>query len=162
MVLSTFTLLHSHRHHGGGLVAKLCRTLATAWTLARQALLSMGFSRQEYWSGLPFPPPGGLPNLAGRFFTDWATREDPHHFLILPNWNCVPIKHQLPIPHPSPLPLTPTILLSVSMNLSALGTPCMKSHSICPAVTGLFHWAECLQGSFMLWHVRGSFLFKAD
>ena len=63
MVLSTFTLLHSHRHHGGGLVAKLCQTLATAWTLARQALLSMGFSRQEYWSGLPFPPPGGLPNL---------------------------------------------------------------------------------------------------
>ena len=34
----------------------------TTWTVARQAPLSMGFSRQEYWSGLPFPPPGGLPS----------------------------------------------------------------------------------------------------
>ena len=33
-----------------------------SWTVARQAPLSMGFSRQEYWSGLPCPPPGGLPN----------------------------------------------------------------------------------------------------
>ena len=38
----------------GGLVAKLCLTLATPWTIARQAPLSMGSSRQEYWSGLPF------------------------------------------------------------------------------------------------------------
>ena len=34
----------------------------TTWTVAHQAPLSMGFSRQEYWSGLPFPPPGDLPN----------------------------------------------------------------------------------------------------
>ena len=34
----------------------------TPWTLARQAPLSMGFSRQEYWSGLPFPSPGDLPD----------------------------------------------------------------------------------------------------
>ena len=33
----------------------------TPWTVALQAPLSMGFSRQEYWSGLPFPPPGDLP-----------------------------------------------------------------------------------------------------
>ena len=33
------------------------------WTVARQAPLSMGFSRQEYWSGLPFSPPGDLPDL---------------------------------------------------------------------------------------------------
>ena len=51
------------------------------WTVALQDPLSLGFSRQEYWSGLPFPPPGGLPNpgikptslvsptLAGGFFT---------------------------------------------------------------------------------------------
>ena len=39
---------------------------ATPWTVAYQAPLSMGFSRQEYWSGLPFPSPG---DLAGRFFT---------------------------------------------------------------------------------------------
>ena len=38
------------------------RLSVTTWTIARQAPLSMGLSRQEYWSGLPFPPPGGLPN----------------------------------------------------------------------------------------------------
>ena len=37
------------------------RLFATPWTVAYQAPLSMGFSRQEYWSGLPFPSPGGLP-----------------------------------------------------------------------------------------------------
>ena len=34
----------------------------TPWTVAHQAPLSMGFPRQEYWSGLPFPPPGDLPD----------------------------------------------------------------------------------------------------
>ena len=47
---------------GGGLFAKSCPTLATPWTVAHQAPLSMGFSRQEYWSGLPFPSPGDLPH----------------------------------------------------------------------------------------------------
>ena len=47
---------------GGSLVAKLCPTLVTPLTVAHQASLSMGFSRQEYWSGLPFPSPGYLPN----------------------------------------------------------------------------------------------------
>ena len=42
---------------GGGLVAKSRPTLATPWTIACQAPLSIGFSRQEYWSGLPFPSP---------------------------------------------------------------------------------------------------------
>ena len=60
------------------LIAKLCLTLWTAWTVAHQALLSMGFPRQKYWSGLPFPSPRDLPDpgietaspaLAGRFFT---------------------------------------------------------------------------------------------
>ena len=37
------------------------RLFATPWTVAHQAPLSMGFSRQEYWSGLPFPSPGDLP-----------------------------------------------------------------------------------------------------
>ena len=41
---------------GGGLVAKSCPTVAL------QALLSVGFPRQEYWSGLPCPSPGDLPN----------------------------------------------------------------------------------------------------
>ena len=52
--------------------------MATPWTAAYQAPLSMGFSRQGYWSGLPFPSPGDLsdpgielasPALAGIFFT---------------------------------------------------------------------------------------------
>ena len=38
------------------------RLFATPWTGARQAPLSMGFPRQKYWSGLPFPPSGDLPN----------------------------------------------------------------------------------------------------
>ena len=51
---------------------------ATPWTVAHQAPLSMEFSRQAYWSGLPFPSPGDLPNLGiepgcptfvGRHFT---------------------------------------------------------------------------------------------
>ena len=47
---------------GGGLVAKLCPTLATPWTVTHHAPLSMRFSRQENWSGLPFPSIGDLPN----------------------------------------------------------------------------------------------------
>ena len=39
-----------------------CWTLATPWTIAHQAPQSMEFFRQEYWSGLPFPSPGDLPN----------------------------------------------------------------------------------------------------
>ena len=50
--------------HGGdgGLVAKSCLTLVILWAVSCQAPLSMGFSRQEYWSGLPFPSPGDLPD----------------------------------------------------------------------------------------------------
>ena len=53
---------------GGGLVAKLCPTLVTPWTVACLAPLSMGFLRQEYWSGLPFPSPGDLPDPGIFFF----------------------------------------------------------------------------------------------
>ena len=61
--------------------------LATPWTVAYQAPMSMGFSRQAYWSGLPFPIPGDLPDpgmepaslaspaLASGFFTPGATWE---------------------------------------------------------------------------------------
>ena len=47
---------------GGGLVAQSCLTLETPRTVACQAPLSMGFSRHECWSGLPFPSPGDLPD----------------------------------------------------------------------------------------------------
>ena len=45
-----------------GLVGKSCLTLETSWTVAHQVPLSMGFPRQEYWCGLPFPPPRDLPD----------------------------------------------------------------------------------------------------
>ena len=44
-------------------VTSVMSNSATVWTVAHQTPLSMRFSRQEYWSGLPFPPPGDLPNL---------------------------------------------------------------------------------------------------
>ena len=47
---------------GSGLVTKLFPTFETPWTVAHQAPLSMEFFRQEYWSGLPFPSPGDLPD----------------------------------------------------------------------------------------------------
>ena len=49
--------------YDGGLVAKLCWSLVTPWTVAYWVPLSMGFSRQEYWSGLPFPSREDLPDL---------------------------------------------------------------------------------------------------
>ena len=58
--------------------ARLCLILCNPWTVAQQAPLSMEFSRQEFWSELPFPSPGDLPDpgikpvspaLAGEFFT---------------------------------------------------------------------------------------------
>ena len=60
------------------------------WTVAHQAPLSMEFSREEYWSGLPFPSPGELPDpgikpgsscVTVRFFTIWATRKAPGKWL---------------------------------------------------------------------------------
>ena len=65
---------------------------ATPWTAARQASLSIGFSRQEYWSGLPFPSPGALsdpgmeptflksPALVGTAFFTTASSGKPEAF----------------------------------------------------------------------------------
>ena len=63
------------------------RLFGTLWTVAHQAPLFMEFSRQEYWDGLPFPPPGDPPHpgieltyllspaLAGRFFTNSVSQK---------------------------------------------------------------------------------------
>ena len=72
-----------------GQVTSVMSDSATLWTVAHQTPLSMGFSRQEYWSGLPCPPPGDLPDpeielaslrspvLAGRIFTTSTGWEAP-------------------------------------------------------------------------------------
>ena len=52
--------MYVHVYMGGRF--RHVRLFVTLWTIACWAPLSMGFSRQEYWSGLPCPPPGGLPN----------------------------------------------------------------------------------------------------
>ena len=76
--------------YGSGLVAKSCLTLVTPWAVAHQAFLTMKFSRQEFWSGLPFASSGDLPSLgrepmsaalAGGFFTTEPPGKPP--FLIL-------------------------------------------------------------------------------
>ena len=57
---------------GGGSVTKLCSTLGSPWTVALQAPLSMGFPRQEHWSGLPFPSLGDLIDLwSNPHFLNW-------------------------------------------------------------------------------------------
>ena len=64
--------------------AQLCLTFATPWAVAHQAPPSVGYPRQEYWNGLPFPSPGDLPDLgikltcltlAGGFFTTYTMWE---------------------------------------------------------------------------------------
>ena len=74
---------------------------ATLWTVAHQAPLSMGFSRQEYWSGVPCPPLGDLPDpgiepaslmfpeLAGGFFTTSTTDLTVRFYWVWPNFVCV-------------------------------------------------------------------------
>ena len=81
----------------------LTHSLATLCTVVHQAPLSIEFSRQEYWSGLPFPSPGNLPDpgiepaspaLAGTFFTT-EPPEKPKHVLGYPIYDFLPL-HFLP------------------------------------------------------------------
>ena len=53
------------------------RLFATPWTVALQAPLSMGFSKQEYWSGLPFPSPGDLPDPGTEPLSHWQAGSLP-------------------------------------------------------------------------------------
>ena len=74
-------------------VAQSCLTLHNPWTAAYQAPLSMGFSRQEYWSGLPFPSPGDFPDLgieAGSpaLQADSLPSEPPGKLMPLTTWLC--------------------------------------------------------------------------
>ena len=67
---------------GGGLVTKSCLTLSTPWTVAFQSPLPMGFLRQEYWSGVPFPSPGDL--------LDWEIEPSVEHC----RWILYQLSHQ--------------------------------------------------------------------
>jgi len=75
----------------------------TPWTVAHQTPLFMGFSRQEYWSGLAFCPPGDLPDLeikpmslaspalAGGFFTTMPPGKPPIHVVATINTSFLPV-----------------------------------------------------------------------
>ena len=79
------------------------RLFLTPWTIACQVPLSMGSSKQEYWNGLPFLPPGDLPNpgiksaspaLVGGFFTTSSTWEAQFSDPPINNlWSVTPIKN---------------------------------------------------------------------
>ena len=102
---------------------QFCETL---WTISYQAPLSRGFPRQEYWNGLPCPPPGDLPNpgiesaslsslaLAGRFFTTSAT------------WEALPSSLHLINPYFIRAHLRQPILLEVVQLCIKLGLASMK------------------------------------
>ena len=93
-------VLYSRNQHNtgnqlcGGKSLSRVQLFATLWTVAHQAPLSMGFSRQGYWSGLPHPPPGDLPNpgiepesvmspaLAGGFLNASTTWEAPKSTIL--------------------------------------------------------------------------------
>ena len=104
-ILSLFFIIHSdlapHSSNYGFPSSTVCvlnRSImsdsVTPWTVAHQVPLSIGFPRQEYWSVLPFPTPGDLPNpgikprssaspaLAGRFFTTEIPRNSQENYRI--------------------------------------------------------------------------------
>ena len=91
---------------------------AIPWTVAHQAPLSMGFSRQEYWSGLPCSSQGDLPHpeivsaslkssvLAGRLFKASATREAHKKYVLHTNSSC---KHRCKNPQQNIRKMNPTM-----------------------------------------------------
>ena len=99
-------------------VTKSCPTLCDPMTVARQAPLSMGFSRQEYWSGLLCPPPGNLLDsgiepvsptssaLADKFFitsATWEAHQDPCAVLCLVAQSCPTLYDPMTVARQAPL-----------------------------------------------------------
>ena len=124
----------------------------TPWTVARQAPLSIGFSRQEHWSGLPCPPPGDLPDhgiqsvslaLAGGFFTTSTTWEAPHQAGVMRQ---KPISFLSKAAHLSltegrSLTLRNPFLLTGpngKPSLSASFPSCFSEPGLCPAQAGSY------------------------
>ena len=136
---------------------------ATPWAVAYQAPLSIGFSRQAYWSGLPFPPPGDLPDPGIEPLSPSvpALQADslPLHHLGSPGWLLLWIPNEklfpsssshMPKISPGGLPLTPTLLhvLHVSSGGRLLCSEC--SINVPCQVTQEGHsvpdtWAEALK-----------------
>ena len=143
---------------------------ATPWTVAHQAPLSTGFSRQEYRSGLPFPLSGDLldPGIkpvsltsafAGGFFIASSTWEIPCNLYQHPFpeffSSCItetlcPLNNNLQFP-PPPSPWQPPSIFCLyefdcSRNI-------MESRRIYPFVSDWLRFAQCPEGSFMLQHM---------
>ena len=78
----------------------------TLWTAAHQAPLSMGFSRQEYWSGLPCPPPGDLPNPGIKLMSFMSPALDAGSLPRSPPGKPKDDHHHLPIQHGDRVPLS--------------------------------------------------------
>ena len=129
---------------GDGLVSKMCPALVTPWTVAYEAPLSTGFSRQECQSGVPCPPPGNLrnpgikpaspvsPSLAGRLFTIGSPGKPFTRVHIRPNvsdhtlWIC--LVYCVPTRPPTKL-----------LNLRKLSQPGREGLTLLPGRPGLFH-----------------------
>ena len=123
------------------------RLFATPWTVAHQALLSMEFSRQEYWSVLPCPSPYpgiepmslGSPSLAGRFFTTSATRSPTV---------CSPPMIQLPS---VAIQLTPLIHFTLCLPLP-LWQPLLFSPHLCVGFCSVWSFlCMCISCLFFLY-----------
>ena len=118
----------------------------TPWTITYQAPQSVGFSRPEYWSGVPFPSPGDLPDsdqtrvsgIVGRRFTIWATRDcaEPVHIFL---WT------------KKKFPWTSLVVQWIRIHLPMQGTrvqPLVWEDSTCQAATvsaPLNYWAHALE-----------------
>ena len=97
--------MYTHIYCCGCLVTKSCPTLVTPWFIAHQAPLPMGFPREEYWSGLPFPSPGDLPSpgiepaspeLASGFFTTEPPGKPIYiHMYACASVNCLVVSDSL-------------------------------------------------------------------
>ena len=156
----------------------------TTWIVAHQAALSMRFSRQEYWSGLPFPSPENLPHpgtelvsltspaLAGEFFTTSATWETPNfHWLsilhmVMYMFQCYFPKSSTPL-LPLPCPKCPCVLCCPARRI--FSTIFLDSIYICVNMWYLSFllWLTslCIIGSKFIYLTRtesNAFLFIAE
>ena len=138
----------------------------TLWIVAHQAPLSMGFSRREYWSGLPFPPPGDLPHpgtearslmspaSASGFFTTSATWEAPS---LLGDIPCIQITSFVFLPG-NVLPCICSAFFPASHLLPHLLLSFEEEHGDSPygAISGELGWNRHhdLDGK-MPWHKDG-------